>query len=263
MKAIAAAIVSVSFLLAAPAVAQEADLTVDQIVQKHTEALGGAAKLKAIQSFKATGKASLMGGQIEAPVVLQIKRPNSMRMDMDIQGKSLVQAFDGTTAWMINPFVGSTDPQKSSEEDTKSMRDEADMIEGNLIDYKAKGNTVELIGKEDVEGSPAYKLKVTKKSGNIEYQYLDAQTFLQIKNTGKRKQMGQEFDSETIPGNYKPVNGVMMPFSISQKMNGNPVLQITMDKIEANVPVDEALFKFPEKPKEEKPKEETKPPEKP
>ena len=152
MKALAA-ILSVPFLIVAPAVAQEADLTVDQIVQKHIEAIGGADKLKAVQSFKATGKASLMGGQIEAPVVLQIKRPNSMRMDMDIQGKSLVQAFDGATAWMINPFMGSTDPQKSSEEDSQSMRDEADMIEGSLIDYKAKGNKVELIGKDHIHGN--------------------------------------------------------------------------------------------------------------
>ena len=232
--------------------AQTADLTVDQIVQKHTEALGGADKLKAIQTVKATGKASLMGGQIETPVVMQAKRPTSVRMEMTIQGKSFVQAFDGTTAWTINPYGASPDPQKSGEEDTKAARDDADFIDGALVEYKAKGNTVELLGKEDADGTQAYKLKVTKKSGTVEYDYLDAQTFLPLKSTGTRKQMGQEFDFESRPSNFKPVNGVLMPFSLEQKVSGKPMMQLTLEKIEANVPMDDSLFRLPDKPKEEK-----------
>ena len=232
--------------------AQTADLTVDQIVQKHTEALGGADKLKAIQTVKATGKASLMGGQLETPVVMQAKRPTSVRMEMTIQGKSFVQAFDGTTAWTINPYGASPDPQKSGEEDTKAARDDADFIDGALVEYKAKGNTVELLGKEDADGTQAYKLKVTKKSGTVEYDYLDAQTFLPLKSTGTRKQMGQEFDFESRPSNFKPVNGVLMPFSLEQKVSGKPMMQLTLEKIEANVPMDDSLFRLPDKPKEEK-----------
>lgn len=239
-------------LLFVSAAAQEAELTVDQIVEKHAQALGGADKLKAIQNVTATGKATLMGGQMEAPISLKVKRPSSMRMEMTMQGKSFVQAFDGATAWMINPFMGSPDPQKSNDEDTKSARDDADFIDGSLVDYKAKGNSVELMGKEDVEGSPAYKLKVTKKSGTIQYEYLDAQTFLPIKSSGKRKQMGQEIEYESSPGNYKPVNGVMMPYSLSQKMNGRPMMELTVDKFEVNTSMDDAIFKMPEKPKEEK-----------
>ena len=232
--------------------AQTADLTVDQIVQKHTEALGGADKLKAIQTVKATGKASLMGGQLETPVVMQAKRPTSVRMEMTIQGKSFVQAFDGTTAWTVNPYGASPDPQISSDEDTKAARDDADFIDGALVDYKAKGNTVELLGKEDVDGTQAYKLKVTKKSGTVEYDYLDAQTFLPLKSTGTRQQMGQEFDFESRPSNFKPVNGVLMPFSLEQKVSGKPMMQLTLEKIEANVPIDDSLFRIPDKPKEGK-----------
>lgn len=235
-----------------PAAAQTAELTADQIVQKQTEALGGLEKLKSIQSVKATGKASLMGGQLEAPVVMQAKRPTSVRMEMDIQGKSFVQAFDGTTSWTINPFGGSSDPQKSNDEDTKAARDDAEFVDGALVDYKSKGNAVELVGKEDVDGVPAYKLKVTKKSGSIEYDYIDAKTFLPIKSTGTRKQMGQEFEFESRPGNFKTVNGVLMPFTLEQKVSGKPMMQLTLDKIEANVPMDDSLFRFPEKPKEDK-----------
>ena len=241
-----------AFLCVLPAAAQTAELTADQIVRKQTEALGGLDKLKAIQTVKATGKASLMGGQLEAPVTMQAKRPTSVRMEMDIQGKSFVQAFDGTTSWTINPFGGSDDPQKSNDEDTKAARDDAEFIDGALVDYESKGNTVELIGKQDVDGVPAYKLKVTKKSGTVEYDYIDAKTFLPIKSTGTRKQMGQQFEFESRPGNFKTVNGVMMPFTLEQKVSGKPMMQLTLDTIEANVPMDDALFHFPEKPKEEK-----------
>ena len=259
-RTIATAILFVPALVFLPAAAQETELTVDQIVQKHTEAIGGDAKIKAIQSVKATGKASLMGGQMEAPVSLQLKRPSSMRMELSLQGKSFVQAFDGTTAWSINPFAGSPDAQKSNDEDTKSARDDADFIEGSLVDYKTKGHTVELIGKEDVEGTAAYKLKVTKKGGTVEYQYLDAQTFLPIKSAGKRKQMGQEIEFESYPSNFKPVNGVMMPYSLNQKANGRAAMALTIDKIEVNTAIDDAIFHMPEKPKEEKPKDEKKEP---
>ena len=234
------------------AAAKDTPLTVDQIVEKHTQAMGGMDKPKAIQSVTLTGKASLMGGQLEAPVIMKIKRPASMRMEMTIQDKSFIQAFDGTTSWMVNPFMGSPDPQKSNDEDTQQAKDDADFIEGALVDYKAKGNTVELIGKEDVEGTSAYKLKVTKKGGSVEYQYLDAQTFLPIRSSGKRKQQGQEAEFESTPGNYKPVNGVMMPYSLAQKVNGTAMFDLTVEKIEVNTPIDDTIFALPEKPKEEK-----------
>ncbi len=180
-KPFAAAILSLPVLWVLPMHAQD-DLTLDQVIQKHTDAQGGADKLKALTTVKATGNASLMGGQIEAPITMVMKRPNSMRMEMTVQGQSFVQAFDGTTSWTINPFMGSPEPQKSSEEDAATAREDSDFIDGPLFDYKSKGNTVELLGKEDVDGSPAYKIKVTKKSGNVSYIYLDAKTFLDIRS---------------------------------------------------------------------------------
>ena len=236
------------------ATAKDTPLTVDQIVEKHTQALGGIDKLKAIQSVIVHGKAVVTAGpsQIEGPIVMKIKRPGSMHMEMTMQGQSYVQGFDGTTAWTVNPFTGSPDPQKSNDEDTLQAKDDSDFIEGPLVDYKAKGNTVELIGKEDVEGTSTYKLKITKKGGSVEYQYLDAQTFLPLRSSGKRKQAGQEMEFESTPSNYKPVNGVMMPYSLSQKVNGNPMMDLTVEKIEVNAPIDDSVFQMPEKPKEEK-----------
>jgi outer membrane lipoprotein-sorting protein len=247
----ASTIVGIGALLA-PAFAQQADLTLDQIVEKHTAALGGVEKLKAIETVVINGQASLMNGQMKAPLSLKIKRPTSMRMEMTVQGQSFIQAFDGNSAWVVNPFAGSSDPQKQSDQDAKTARDDADFVEGSLVDYKAKGNALELIGKEDVAGSPAYKIKVTKKGGTVEFEYIDAQTFLPVKSSGKREQQGQEIEYESTPANFKAVNGVMMPYRLSQTVNGQLMMELTVEKIEVNKPIDPAIFRMPEKAKEEK-----------
>lgn len=228
----------------ATASATTAVLSADDIVRKHLDALGGVDKIKALQSVRMTGKALLQGGALEAPITIQIKRPSMMHLEMSIQGKSLVQAYDGASAWEINPFTGSSDPQKASEEASKEAADDAD-LEGALVDYKTKGNTVELVGKEDFEGSSVYKLKVTKKGGDIEYLFLDAQNFLPLKQTSKRKIQGTEVEIESILGDYKAVNGVLMPFSMEQKIGGRTAFQLSLDKIEANVAMDSAIFKMP------------------
>lgn len=229
-----------------PAAPQETPLTADQIVQRHIEALGGADKLNAIQTLVVTGKASILG-QTEAPLTIQIKRPNLMRLEITYQGKKVVQAFDGETAWTINPLVDS-EPKPSSEEDTRAAQESSDFIGGNLVDYKSKGNTVELVDTEDVDGIAVYKLRITKKSGSVEYDYLDAKSFLPIKTQGKRTQFGQEILYESKIANYKPVVGVLMPFSLTQLVNGKLAMEITIEKMDANVPVDEAVFKMPDKP---------------
>jgi outer membrane lipoprotein-sorting protein len=229
-----------------PAAPEETPLTADQIVQKHVEAIGGTAKLNAIQTLVVTGKASILG-QTEAPLTIQVKRPNLMRLEITFQGRKIVQAFDGVTAWTINPMLTS-EPEQSSEADTRAAQESSDFIGGNLVDYKSKGNTVELVDKEDVDGVAVYKLKITKKSGSVEYDYLDAKSFLPVKTEGKRMQLGQEILYESKIANYKPVEGVLMPFNLTQLVNGRLAMEITVEKMDANIPVDAAVFKMPDKP---------------
>ena len=132
-----------------------------------------------------------------------------------------------------------------SEEDTRIARDNADFVEGSLVNYQAKGTSVELLGQEAVDGVPAYKLKVTKKGGTVQYVYLDATTFLPIKTTGRRKQMGQEVDFESMPGNYRAVHGVMIPFTVRQKLNGKDAMEVTVINVDINTPIDDSVFRMP------------------
>lgn len=228
--------------LAAPAASQ----TVDDIIAKNVAAKGGLDKIKAVQTVRMTGKMTL-GPGIEAPVVLELKRPNMMRMDVTVQGMVGAQAYDGTTGWMLMPFAGSTVPQQMSAEDAAMAAEQADM-DGPLIDYKAKGNKVELLGKEKVEGADAFKLRLTLKNGTVRTLYIDAEHFLEIKDESKRMVRGTEVETETIVGDYKEVGGMMFPHSVDSGQKGNPQRQkLVVEKIELNVPLDASRFKMPEK----------------
>lgn len=253
---------ALAILLATPAVAQ----TVDELVAKNLQARGGADKIKAVKSTRTTGK-MVMGQGMEAPFVISEKRPNQTRMEFTFQGMTGVQAFDGKTGWSVMPFMGKTDPEAMPEEEVKKMQEQSDM-DGLLLDYKEHGRSVELVGKEDLEGTPVYKLKVTQKSGDIAYVYIDAEQYLQLKQTGKTKVRGQEIESETTFGDFKKVDGLVFPHSIEQKAQGMPGgMVMTVSKIELNPGVTDARFtmpaaaeKKPAAPEEKKPDNPAKPP---
>jgi outer membrane lipoprotein-sorting protein len=232
---------AVAMLAALPAAAQ----TADEIIAKNIAAKGGLEKLKAVNTIRMTGKMTV-GPGIEAPIVLEIKRPKSTRMDITIQGMVGSQAYDGASGWSLMPFGGSKVPQQMTAEEATLAEEQAD-LDGPLIDYKAKGNTVELLGKEKVEGAEAYKLKVTLKNGVVRTMYIDAEHFLEIKEESKRTIRGSEMEMETIVGDYKEVDGLMLPHSVDAGAKGSPQRQkLVIEKIEINVPIDDARFKMPD-----------------
>ncbi|MFY9553082.1 MAG: hypothetical protein WAV47_00030 [Blastocatellia bacterium] len=246
-------IVPLTFLFCAQASAQ----TVDELIKKNIDAKGGIQKIKAIKSVKVTARFIQQG--LEIPIVIQQKRPNLTRMDMTFQGKSMVQAYDGSSGWKIDAFQGSSEPEKIAGDELKDAQEQADM-DGALVDYKEKGHTVELIGKEDVEGTPAYKIKLTLKNGDVRNIFIDAENFLDLRVNAKRKTPGGEIEIDQYLGNYKPVSGVLFAFSIETKVKGQTVNQITIDKAETDVAIDDSIFKMPAKPPEKPKADEKKPP---
>lgn len=232
-------------LLSASAWAQ----TADEIIEKNIEAKGGREKIKAMNTVRMSGK-MVMGQGMEAPFILEMSRPNKMRMEFTLQGMTGVQAYDGTTGWMVMPFMGKKDPEEMPADQVKGMADQAD-FDGVLMDYKDKGHQVEYAGKEDLEGTPVHKLKVTKKNGDVNTIYIDAETFLDLKVTGKTKVQGQEIEAETVLGDYKEVGGVIFPHSMEQKAAGMPGgMVMTIEKIEVNpdIPADRFMMPKMEKP---------------
>jgi len=230
----------VAGLISAAAWAQ----TTDEIIAKHEKAMGGKDKIKAVQTERVTGK-MVMGQGMEAPFTMEMARPNKMRMEFTFQGMTGVQAFDGKTGWSVMPFMGKTEPEAAPEEEAKKMQEQANM-DGLLMDYKDFGRTVELVGKEDLEGTSVYKLKVTQKSGDVAFLYIDAENFMLLKQTGKTKIRGQEVESETVFGDFKTIDGLVFPHSIEQKAAGMPGgMVMTISKIELNPGVTDSRFTMP------------------
>jgi outer membrane lipoprotein-sorting protein len=242
MKRLALCVVLAAFAAVIPVKAE----TLDEILAKHFTAIGGKDKIAKVQTVKMTGKQQM--GPQEVPLTIYWKRPNKVRVEFTLQGMTGIQAFDGTKGWMVMPFMGKTEPEAITGDDLKELNQQSDMIEGPLYDWKAKGNQVELVGKEAVEGTDAWKLKLTRKSGDVEYIYLDAESMLQIKSEGKHKRGDTEMEIESSIGDYKETGGLVLPHSIESKPKGAPQgAMITIDKIEFGTDIADALFAMPEK----------------
>jgi outer membrane lipoprotein-sorting protein len=217
--------------------------TADEVVEKYLKAIGGADKWKKVESTIMTAKGEQQG--MSFPVTISAMKPNLIKVEVDIQGMKLIQpCFDGTTAWGINPFGGGAEPTKMDEEATKELA--KDQFEDEFIDYKTKGHTVTLDGTEEAEGTKCFKLKIALKEGGEKIYFIDAENYVplmirEFAMTGPSK--GQA--SESVLGDYKDVEGMMMPHSIEQKMGGQTVAVIKIEKVEVNPKIDKAVFAFP------------------
>jgi outer membrane lipoprotein-sorting protein len=242
-------IILVSAALIMPAFAQEKKSpTLDELVAKNVEAKGGANALSALQSLKLTGKMLVQQGQIEFAYNQTKKRPGEVRTDLTLQGMTVIQAYDGKEGWKVSPFQGRKDPEKMSADDVKSLIEDAE-LDGPLVDWKAKQSTLEYLGTEDVDGTLAHKVKVTRKNGDVNFVYLDPDHFLEIRILTQRTKHGAQEEVETDVGDYEKIGGVFVPFSLESGRKGDPDKQkVIIDKAEANVPVDDAIFHFPATP---------------
>ena len=238
-----------SALAALTATAQEKPLkvneTVETLVAKNVEAKGGAQALQAMKSLQMKGKLLVNNGQMELGYLQTRKGGDHVRSEVTLQGMTMVQAYDGKEGWKISPFQGRKDPEKMSADDTKALIEEAE-IDGPLVNWKEKGSTVEYLGTEDIDGTMAHKLKVTRKNGDVSYVYLDPDHFLEIRIVTQRTVQGAQMETETDLGEYEKVGGVFVPFSVEGGMKGSSDKQkLVIEKADANVPVEDSAFSFP------------------
>ena len=218
--------------------------TAEELVNKNIQAKGGMEKIKAIHSVRMTGTLN-GGGGFTAAVTQENERPNLVRETFSLQGMTAITAYDGSTGWQIQPFGGHKDPELMGEDDLRGLLRDAD-FDGPLVDYKEKGNVVEYLGHDIVDGDDALRLKVTQKNGDIIYYFLDPDTFLEIRKEVQENIRGSIRESVSEMGSYKPVAGVMYPYSLSQGSKANPSQSTTtINKIEVNVPIENSDFALP------------------
>ena len=183
--------------------------TADELIAKNIEARGGMEKMKAIKTLRFNAKFNGEGG-FTATVGQENQRPNLVRETFSLQGMTAIQAYDGSTGWQTQPFGGKKTPELMGEDDLRDLLLDAD-FDGPLVDYKEKGSTVEYLGHDIVDGDDALRLKITLKNGDIIYDYLDPDTFIEIRREVQQFIRGSVRDRVFGFGSYKPVDGVMYP----------------------------------------------------
>jgi hypothetical protein len=238
-------LISTVFIAATAFPQDKSQPTVDELIAKNIEAKGGASAVHNLQTLRLAGKMLVQEGQIQLTFMQIKKRPDEVRTEASLQGMTQVEAYDGKDGWRVSPFFGRKDPERLSADDVKALVEDAEM-DGPLVDWQAKGNVVEYLGTEDVDGTPAHKLRVVRKNGDVSFVYLDPDHFLEIRVLTQRMRHGAREEIETDLGDYEKAGGVFVPTSIEFGRKGDPDKQrIIIDKVEANAPVDDTIFHFP------------------
>ncbi len=274
---------AVALATAAEAPPAETKLSAEQIVDKNVAARGGLQAWRAVQTMSLKGKLGAGGNQratlsvpdphekalqryassrpaeeIQLPFIMELKRPRKMRFELQFSGQTALQVFDGAHGWKLRPFLNRRVVEPYTAEETKVASMQAD-LDGPLVDYAAKGTRVELVSTEKVENRNAYKLKLTMKSGQALHVWIDAETFLETKIEGQPRRMdGTEHPVEIYFRDYRPVSGLVIPFTLETKtlpvantalgLKDTPVPteKISIEKVEVNAKLEDTLFTKPE-----------------
>ena len=232
-----------ALLPAAPARAIDAD----QLIAKPIEARGGAESLRALKSVHRKGHLIIPGANFDISASTLVVRGSGVRAEFSLQGLVFINAFDGKEAWKVDPSEGRKDPERMSADEAKPLLLQSD-IDSPLLDYRAKGHSVEYLGLDDVDGTPAHKLRLHLKSGDEVVYYIDPDTYMIIRDVQKQLVRGAQQETETDYGEYEKVGGVYVPMtedSGPKNSESSQKQQLVFDTAEANVAADPAQFAFP------------------
>jgi hypothetical protein len=280
-----AAILALAISLAAADAPQTgAGLSAAAIVDRNVAARGGLQAWRTVQTMSFAGKMGAGGNQratvpvpmptgtignkeivpprpvdeVQLPFVMEMKRPRMQRMELQFNGQTAIQVYDGSNGWKLRPFLNRRVAEPYTAEEIKTASRQAD-LDGPLVDYAAKGTKVELVGKETVEDRDTYKLKLTLKDGTLMHVWIDAQTFLETKIEGQPRRLDGVYHSvEIYFRDYRLVNGLQIPFLMETRVlpvahaAGSPFRdtpvppeKAIIDKVVINPPLDASLFSKP------------------
>jgi len=227
-------------LITAPGFSQKAS----DILEKMIETQGGRKLLEAIKDSTITGTIEMIQFGMNGSLTMYQKEPNKMRMDIEVMGMVITQAFDGETAWWVNPQTGSSEemPEKQSED----MKRQA-LGNDSLLNPAKYGITYTFKGKETIEEKDYLVLEQTYSDGFKATLYIDPQTYLTYKTKGiTTNQMGVEVEGETYFSDYKKVEGMMIPYSLTIFQDGEEFMKMTVTEATFNSGLEDDLFKMSE-----------------
>lgn len=237
-------LLSALFLIAAAALVSAQ--TAEDIIAKHLENTGAAnwSKVKSIK-MEATIAAEAAPGMAIGWTMVAL-RDQAARMDVSIMGMTQTSTVKGGEGWSTNPFAGQMDPAPMAADEVKVMMSMTD-IDGSLVGYKEKGYKVEYVGREDVDGVSAYKIKMIKEDDKVEYLLFDPEGYFEIMKIDVDDVDGETVESKTTYSDFKRQDGIVFPFTMQQSNPavGNSTINLTT--ITLNPEVDMSVFEMPAK----------------
>jgi outer membrane lipoprotein-sorting protein len=236
-----------AFTAAATSQAQAA-LSASQIVDKNIAARGGMSAWHAVQTMTMEGTLDA-GGKVNhaLPFVMRLKRPHESRLEITFKEQTSVQVFDGAQGWKVRPFLNRNEMEPFTKTEANSA-ESTDELDGPLIDYAAKGTKVALVGNESVEGHPAYKLKLTLRSGEQRNLWIDAGSFLELKADGAPRVLdGRKHNVAIYYRDYKSEHGLVVPHTLETAVQGvKSTYNIQISRLAVNETFSDSLFRRPQ-----------------
>jgi len=179
------------------------------------------------------------------PYVLEQKRPGKMRLEFEFDGEVAVQTYDGKAGWKLTPFLGRRNPDPMAASELREAAGSSDP-RGLLIDHSVRGHKVELLGREQVGGRDAFKLKVTLPEGAVRWVYLDAETALEVKQEMRRRLGRRERLVETYFYDWQTTQGVLIARRQETRTEGRKnTLPFVVQTLRVNVPIADERFGRP------------------
>lgn len=230
-----------------PGAAQTGALTAAQIIDRNVAARGGLEVWRAVSSLTMSGRLEAGGKKnSELPFVMQMKRPHKSRFEIRFQDLTAVQIYDGAQGWKVRPFLGRNEAEPFTPVEAKAAAAWQE-LDGPLVDYASKGTKVELRGMESVEGSNAYKLKLTMKNGEVRHVWVDAKSFLERKIDGEPRKMDGKLRNVAIYfRDYKHEGKLTVPHVLETVVEGGQPHKMFIEHVAVNQPVADALFVKPQ-----------------
>jgi hypothetical protein len=227
------------------AVSAKAQQTADDVVQKYTAAMGGLDAFNKISSVKMTGNISTQG--MDLPLTIQIVNGKGMRSDVEVpqMGQTITSAYSNDIGWKINPLQGSSTPTKVTGTELNELKSQATLAT-QLMDYKARGHKLELLGEETLDGAKVAKIKLTNKDdGKITTYFIGTKDNLLIKSVSIKEVQGNQTEISTVYSDLKDFGGIKFSMTRSMQMNGEEFQAIVFSNIELNAKIDEKIFVMP------------------
>jgi len=241
-------LLAVPLVVVADSATTPVELTAAQIVDRNVVARGGLQAWRGVKTLSMSGKLDAGGKQkVQLPFVLEMERSRKTRLELQFNGQTAVQVYDGTNGWKLRPFLNRRDVEPYTPEELKAASMQAD-IDGPLVDYVSKGTKVQLEGLQSVEGHDAFNLKLTLKTGQVQHIWVDAQTFLDVKIEGTPRRLDGRFHPvATYMRDYRSVNGLMIPYVNETAVDGvKQTEKIVVEKVIVNPKLEDSHFSKPD-----------------